>query len=103
LSLKIWSARAPIWRDRRAAASSPRAIPKWMPTRGASSGQLSRRRGSRRATVRVMEPPTADEREAGAPETPGPEGPDLVSIGLAVYFVAVILVVGALLLVSAAF
>ena len=36
-------------------------------------------------------------------EPSGPEGPDLVSIGLAVFFVAVILVVGALLLVPAAF
>jgi hypothetical protein len=70
-----------------------------MPTRGASAGQLSRRRGSRRATVPGMEPspPTADERE------PGPETPDLVSIALAVFFVSVILVVGALLLVPAAF
>jgi hypothetical protein len=51
-----------------------------------------------------MEPPTTtDERDPGTPETPGPEGPDLVSIGLAVFFVSVILVVGALLLVPAAF
>ena len=44
-----------------------------------------------------MEPTNAPDREPA--ETPGPEGPDLVSIGLAVFFVSVILVVGALLLV----
>lgn len=43
------------------------------------------------------------EPDADAPQTPGPEGPDLISIGLAVFFVSVILVVGALLLVPAAF
>ena len=48
-----------------------------------------------------MEPPASPERDPQA--TPGPEGPDLISIGLAVFFVSVILVVGALLLVPAAF
>ena len=48
-----------------------------------------------------MEPPTNPERDSG--EAPGPGGPDLISIGLAVFFVSVILVVGALLLVPAAF
>ncbi len=50
-----------------------------------------------------MEPPTSDENDLGSPETPSPGGPDLVSIGLAVFFVALILVVGALLLVPVAF
>ena len=48
-----------------------------------------------------MEPTNAPDREPT--ETSGPKGPDLVSIGLAVFFVSVILVVGALLLVPAAF
>jgi hypothetical protein len=48
-----------------------------------------------------MEPSTDARRDPQ--ETPGPEGPDLISIGLAVFFVSVILVVGALLLVPAAF
>jgi hypothetical protein len=48
-----------------------------------------------------MEPPMTPERDPA--ETPGPEGPDLIAIGLAVFFVSVILVVGALLLVPAAF
>jgi hypothetical protein len=48
-----------------------------------------------------MEPPMNPERDPA--ETPGPEGPDLIAIGLAVFFVSVILVVGALLLVPAAF
>ena len=48
-----------------------------------------------------MEPTNAPDCEPT--ETSGPEGPDLVSIGLAVFFVSVILVVGALLLVPAAF
>jgi hypothetical protein len=47
-----------------------------------------------------MEPSVSPERDDQ--EFPGPEGPDLVSIGLAVFFVSVILVVGALLLVPAA-
>ena len=40
LSLKIWSAVAPIWRARLAAGISPRWTPRWMPTRGAFGGQL---------------------------------------------------------------
>lgn len=48
-----------------------------------------------------MEPPANPHREPA--EASGPEGPDLVSIGLVVFFVSVILVVGALLLVPAAF
>jgi hypothetical protein len=48
-----------------------------------------------------MEPPMTPDRDPG--KTDGPEGPDLISIGLAVFFVSVILVVGALLLVPAAF
>ena len=76
-------------------------MPRCSPTGGAPGGQLSRRRGSRRATVPAMEPTNAPDREPA--DTPGPEGPDLVSIGLAVFFVSVILVVGALLLVPAAF
>ena len=45
--------------------------------------------------------PTNPERDPA--EGSGPEGPDLISIGLAVFFVSVMLVVGALLLVPAAF
>jgi hypothetical protein len=48
-----------------------------------------------------MEPPMTPEGDPAEP--PDPEGPDLISIGLAVFFVSVILVVGALLLVPAAF
>lgn len=48
-----------------------------------------------------MEPPTNPERDLE--ETPGPEGPDLISIGLAVFFVSVVLVVVALLVVPAVF
>src|SRR5688500_7033905 len=93
LSLKIWSARAPIWRDRRAARSSPRRTPRCMPTTGASSGQVRRRRGSARATVRAMKEPV---------DQP-PEGADLLTIGLVVFFLALILIVAALLLVPALF
>ena len=50
-----------------------------------------------------MEPTNAPDREPTETPVGGPEGPDLVSIGLAVFFVSVILVVGALLLVPAAF
>ena len=88
LSLKICSAVAPIWRARRAAFIRPEATPRWMPTGGASSGQLSRRRGSGRATVRPM----TEEPELG----PG-EGGDLLSISLLVFFVALLLTVAGLL------
>ena len=50
-----------------------------------------------------MEPTNAPDREATETPVGGPGGPDLVSIGLTVFFVSVILVVGALLLVPAAF
>src|SRR5512134_3287804 len=97
LSLKIWRAVAPICRARRAAFRKPPATPRWMPTRGASAGQLSRRRGSARATVRAMvddevsaraEPPETLEPE---PELRPGEGADLVSIALLVFFVALLL------------
>ena len=93
LSLKIWRARAPIWRDRRAAFRRPPPTPRWMPTAGASSGQVRRRRGSGRATVRAMESP-GDQPESDT---------DLLTIGLVVFFVALILTVGALLLVPILF
>lgn len=54
-----------------------------MPTRGAPCGHVSRRRASRRATVRAMEPE--------------PRSVDLLTVALLVFFVALILIVGALL------
>ena len=54
-----------------------------MPTRGAPAGHVRRRRGSGRATVRAMEPE--------------PRGVDLLTVGLLVFFVALILIVAALL------
>ena len=54
-----------------------------MPTRGAPSGHVSRRRGSGRATVRAMEP----ERRSI----------DLLTVALLIFFVALILIVAALL------
>src|SRR5688500_16186008 len=91
LSLKIWSARAPIRRDRRAARISPRRTPRCRPTAGASAGQVKRRRGSGRARVRAM----ADE--------PREPSTDLMGIGLLVFFVALIAIVGALLILPAIF
>lgn len=55
-----------------------------MPTRGAPSGHVSRRRGSWRATVRGMEPE--------------PRSVDLLTVALLVFFVALILIVAALLI-----
>src|SRR5688500_5061424 len=87
LSLKICSAVAPICRARRMAGIRRRATPRWMPTRGAPSGQLRRRRGSARASVRPM-----------APEPDQPQrGADLLTIGLLVFFVSLLVVVAALL------
>ena len=101
LSLKIWSARAPIWRERRAARSRPFPTPRWRPTAGASSGHVRRRRGSGRDRARATVPVMDDEvREAG-PEPD--EGLDLLTIGLFVFFVALIGTVGALLLVQVFF
>ncbi len=54
-----------------------------MPTRGAPYGHVSRRRGSWRATVPVMDPE--------------PRSLDLLTAALFVFFVALILVVAALL------
>jgi hypothetical protein len=54
-----------------------------MPTRGAPSGQVSRRRGSRRATVPAMDPE--------------PRSVDLLTVALLVFFLALILIVAALL------
>ena len=56
-----------------------------MPIGGASGGHVRRRRGSRRATV-----PAMDEGNA-----------DLLTVGLVVFFVALIVVVAALLIVPA--
>ena len=67
----------------RAAGIRPLETPRWMPTRGALSGHVRRRRGSRRATVRAMEP--------------GPRRLDLLAVALLVYFVALIVTVVALL------
>jgi hypothetical protein len=68
-----------------------------MPTAGASSGQVRRRRGSARATVRAMREPA----DQPLDETPG--NADLLTIGLVVFFLALILIVGALLLAPALF
>ena len=111
LSEKICSALAPICRDRRAARSSPRPTPRCMPTAGASAGHLRRRRGSRcRATVPVMQdaseerPHAHPELEPDAPEpeaTPPERGElDLLTIGLAVFFVALIAIVAAMLVLA---
>ncbi len=86
LSLKIWSAVAPIWRARRAVFNRPMATPRWIPTRGAPVGQVRRRRGCRSATVLAMAP--ADE--------PQPER-DLLSVALFVFFVSLILIVAGML------
>ena len=72
----------------------------WSPTLGAPSGQVSRRRGSGRATFPGME--RERERTAAQPLTERTQV-DLGSIGLAVYFVALIAIVGLLLLLPAIF
>lgn len=54
-----------------------------MPTRGAPSGHVSLRLGSRRATVPAMDPE--------------PRGVDLLTVALLFFFVALILIVAALL------
>jgi hypothetical protein len=66
-----------------------------MPTRGASGGQLKRRRGSGRATVRPMttDPsvdPTSDPSEPSSTF-------DLLTIGLLVFFLSLLGIVAALL------
>ena len=77
--------------------------PRWSPTAGASSGQVRRRRGCgcdrTRATVRAMDD------EVGQPAQPddGGAGLDLLTVGLFVFFVALIVTVGSLLLVQAVF
>lgn len=109
LSEKIWSAVAPIWRARRAALSSPVATPRWIPTRGASSGQVSRLRGSGRDRMRAMQD-GADQLADGGPDgadrrPPPPPGdlgrprrePDAVTIALAVFFGALIVIVAIML------
>jgi hypothetical protein len=68
-----------------------------MPTTGASSGQVRRRRGSERATVRAMKEPVDQ-----PPDEPSGNA-DLLTIGLVVFFLALILIVGALLLAPALF
>ncbi len=54
-----------------------------MPTRGAPAGQVSRRRASCRATVPAMDPE--------------PRSVDLLTVALLVFFLALILIVAALL------
>lgn len=85
-----------------------------MPTRGASGGQLSRRRGSR-ATVQGMEserddePPRPDEPLDEPLDEPPPTdgetqvGTDLLTIALLVFFVSLVLIVAALLLLPVIF
>jgi hypothetical protein len=68
-----------------------------MPTRGASGGQISRRRGSRRTLGR------ATVRRVGNEPVPEPSGSDLLTIALLVFFVSLILLVAALLLLPAIF
>ena len=68
-------------------------MPRWMPTRGAPSGQLRRRLGSARASVRPM---------ATDPD-PIQRGSDLLTIGLLVFFVSLLVVVAALLTLPAIF
>jgi len=58
-----------------------------MPTRGASAGQVSRRRGWGRATVPGMEP-----------EPEAPRRIDLLSIALLVFFLSLLVIVAALLM-----
>ncbi len=61
-----------------------------MPTAGASAGQVRRRRGSGRATVRAMVQPRDE----------GHDG-DLLTLALFVYFVALIVLVAGLLVLPA--
>lgn len=68
-------------------------MPRWIPTRGAPTGQLRRRLGSGRASVRPM---------ATDPEVPQ-RGSDLLTIGLLVFFVSLLVVVAALLVLPAVF
>src|SRR5688572_13859136 len=89
LSLKIWIARAPICLERRAAFMRPCCTPRWRPTGGASAGHVRRRRGSRRASVVAMEFRLPDGRV------------DALSVSLVAFFVSLIVLVAALLLVPA--
>jgi hypothetical protein len=73
--------------------SKPARTPKWMPTAGAPAGQVRRRRGSRRASVRAMDEPKSQDQDT---PTPG-RGADLLTIGLLVFFVSLVVVVAALL------
>ena len=95
MSEKIWIAVQPICRACRPALSKPPWTPRCIPTRGASGGQLSRRLGSRRTLVR------ARVRRVGEESGPEPSGSDLLTIALLVFFVSLILIVGALLLLPA--
>jgi hypothetical protein len=68
-----------------------------MPTAGASDGQVRRRRGSGRATVRAM----VEAREEPS-EDSGQEGDgDLWTVALFVYFVGLIVLVAGLLVLPA--
>ena len=84
LSLKICSALQPIWRARRAAYIRPLPTPRCIPTGGASLGQTIRLRGSGRARVRAM---AAED----------PSRTDLLTVGLLVFFLSLIVIVAALL------
>jgi hypothetical protein len=67
-----------------------------MPTRGASAGQLSRRRGWRSATVRGMSQEAPDPNQETDEDV---RGSDLLTIALLVFFVSLILIVAALVFV----
>ena len=95
--MKIWRARPPICRDRRAARSRPNLTPRCIPTAGASSGHVSRRRGSGRATVRAM----VDAHDQPPGDEDASEGSDLLTLALFAYFVALIVLVAALLVLPA--
>ena len=70
----------------------------WRPTRGASSGQVSLRRGSRRATFPGME---RDRRTSERVDERNQV--DLATIGLAIFFVSLIVIVALLLVLPAIF
>ena len=64
----------------------PSGTPRWSPTRGASGGQVSRLRGSGRATVTAMELQRPDGRT------------DVLAVALVAFFLALIVTVATLLL-----
>jgi hypothetical protein len=64
---------------------------------GASSGHVSRRRGSGRATVRDM----VDAHDEPIADQKGSDGSDVLTLALFVYFVALIVLVASLLVLPA--